>query len=107
MKEVKVTVFGSNIPVLPGGCTCGGANCSPTSMREEAENLKEYLLDKFGAAVKYTYVDVESEEMKSYPDITAILNKVRLPLTVLNGEPRFHGGFSVTMIADAVGELVK
>lgn len=76
-------------------------------MQEEAEDLKNFLVDKFGEAVKYAYVDVQSDEMKNYPDIAAILNKVRLPLTVLNGEPRFHGGFSTPMIAEAVGDLAK
>jgi hypothetical protein len=52
-------------------------------------------------------VDVQSDEMKDYPNISAILNRVRLPLTVLNGEPRFHGGFSMPMIAEAVGDLMK
>lgn len=108
MKEVKVTVFGSNAPMPSGGCSCGSGCCGPArTMQEEGEDLKNYLVEKYGDAVKYMYVDVQSEEMKNYPDIAAILNKVRLPLTVLNGEPRFHGGFSVTMIADAVGELVK
>ena len=107
MKEVNVTVFGSNTPVLPSGCSCGGANCSPVSMREDAEDLKKHLAGKYGDAVKYRYVDVQSDEIKEYPDISKILNTVKLPLTVINGAPSFHGGFSITMIADAVGKLVE
>ena len=76
-------------------------------MREEGEDLKSYLVEKFGEAVNYTFVDVQSDEMKNYPEVAAILNRVRLPLTVLNGTPRFHGGFSMTMIEEAVSELVK
>lgn len=76
-------------------------------MQEEGEELKSLLVEKYGDAVKYTYVDVQSDEMKDYPNISAILNRVRLPLTVLNGEPRFHGGFSMPMIAEAVGDLAK
>jgi len=76
-------------------------------MQEEGDELKNLLVEKYGDAVKYTYVDVQSDEMKNYPDITALLNRARLPLTVLNGEPRFHGGFSTPMIAEAVGDLAK
>jgi len=75
-------------------------------MREEAEDLKRVLLDKYGEAIEYAYVDVESDEMRGYPDIVLSLDKVRLPLTCLNGEPSFHGGFSPDMISDAVAKLL-
>jgi len=76
-------------------------------MQEEAEDLKEFLVKNFGEAIQYTYVDVQSNGMKNYPNIAAILNKVNLPLTVINGEPRFHGGFSKAMISEVVSELVN
>ncbi|MDF9409641.1 hypothetical protein L7E55_14995 [Pelotomaculum isophthalicicum JI] len=64
-------------------------------------------MQNFGEAIQYTYVDVQSNEMENYPDITKILDRVRLPLTVINGEPRFHGGFSKEMISEVVSELVE
>lgn len=76
-------------------------------MQEEAEDLKKSLVEKFGEVIKFNYVDVQSDEIKKHPDIAAILNRVRLPLTVLNGQPRFHGGFSFTMIADAIDKLTE
>ncbi len=45
--------------------------------------------------------------MNNYPEIAQILTRVRLPLIVLNGVPRFHGGISKEVIADAVGDLAK
>ncbi len=111
MKEVNVIVFGTNAPVPASSCCDAlpeAACCGPTTtMREEAENLGKHLAEKFGAAVKFTYVDVKSEEMKSYPQVAAILDKVRLPLTVFNDRPRFHGGLSTAMIENAVEELLK
>lgn len=76
-------------------------------MREEAEDLKESLVGNFGEAIEYTYVDVQSNEMANYPDITKILDRVRLPLTVINGKPRFHGGFLKETISEVVSELVE
>ncbi|MDH7578730.1 MAG: hypothetical protein QHH75_13155 [Bacillota bacterium] len=106
MKEVNVIVFGADGPAAASSCSCGC--CGPGKpMREEAENLGKYLVEKFGNAVKFTYVDVKSEKMQNYPDIATILDKVRLPLTVLNGHPRFHGGLSTVMIENAVAELLK
>lgn len=75
-------------------------------MKEESEDLKKYLKEKFGEAAKFSYVDVKSEEMKKYPEIAAILNRVRLPLTVINGEPRLHGGLSMNRIEKAVSEFL-
>lgn len=76
-------------------------------MKEEADDLKNFLAEKFGETIRFHYVDVESDEMKKHPDIVAILNRVRLPLTVLNGNPRFHGGFSANKIIDAINDILK
>ena len=75
-------------------------------MKEESEDLKKYLKEKFGEAAKFSYVDVQSEEMKNYPEIAVILNRVRLPLTVINGEPRFHGGLPLSRIEKAMSEFL-
>ena len=76
-------------------------------MEEEAKGLKTYLKGKFGKVVKLTYVDVESDEMKNYPNIPAVLSNIRLPLIVLNDEPRFYGGISADMIVNAVREILS
>ncbi|MDD4168731.1 MAG: hypothetical protein PHD36_00435 [Desulfotomaculaceae bacterium] len=84
------------------------ACCGPAmTMQEEAEDLKDHLVKNFDQAVQYAYVDVQSEEMKNYPEITAIVDRVNLPLIVINGQPRFHGGISPGMILEAVSELVE
>ncbi len=76
-------------------------------MQEEAELLKEQLVRNFGDVLKFRYVDIRSEEIMEYPEIVKILDQVRLPLTVINGEPKFHGGFNFGMIAEAVYTLSK
>jgi hypothetical protein len=76
-------------------------------MKEAAENLGSYLSEKFGDGVKFAYVDVTSDEMKNYPDIAAILSKVNLPLVVLNGRPKFHGGITTSRIEKAVNEVLE
>jgi hypothetical protein len=45
--------------------------------------------------------------MNDYPDIQAMLNRVRLPLTVINGEPTFHGGLSADKISGAINIKLK
>jgi len=60
-------------------------------MKQEAEELGTALKGDFGDDVTIKFVDVSTEEVNQYPNIAAILGKVRLPLTVINNEPRFHG----------------
>ncbi len=75
-------------------------------MKEAAEDLGNSLFQRFGKAAKFAYVDVKSGEMKNYPDIAAILSKVNLPLVVIGGKPRFHGGITLSKIETVVGELL-
>lgn len=76
-------------------------------MEEEGEGLKDHLVKNFGQAIQYSYVDVQGNEMKNYPEIIAIMDRVNLPLIVINGQPRFHGGIANDMISEAVSELVE
>ncbi len=76
-------------------------------MEEEVKDLKASLKGKLGNAVKLSYVDVESDAMKNYPKIPAVLADIRLPLIALNDEPRFYGGISVDMIEKAVLEILS
>ena len=74
-------------------------------MKEEAAELGDKLKYAFGDRVETSFVDVSTSEIKNYPEIEKILSRVRLPLTVINGQPRFHGGLGVDMIVDAIKEL--
>ncbi len=76
-------------------------------MEEEVKDLKNSLKEKLGKVVKLTYVDVESDEMKKYPTIPPVLSNIRLPLVVLNDEPRFYGGISADIIENAVREILS
>lgn len=76
-------------------------------MKDEAEDLSTALRQNFGDEVNVKFVDVTSEEIKEYPKISSILPRVRLPLTVINDEPRFHGGLSAEAISNAVLEMKK
>lgn len=104
MKKVNITVFGTKVASDSG---CSGSCCGPSKpMKDEAEDLKHTLIGKYGEAIDYAYVDIDSEEMKGYSDVASILDKVRLPLTCLNGKPNFHGGFSQD-ISDEIGRLLS
>lgn len=103
MKTVEVTVFGSG---QGGECSCGCGCGHLHSMREAAELLENSLVERFGDAVVFSYVDVFSEEIMDFPEVVKMMNQFRLPLTLLNREPRFHGGLSFEKISGAVAKLL-
>ncbi len=76
-------------------------------MEEEVKDLENTLKGELGKVLKLTYVNVESDEMKDYPNIPPVLSNIQLPLIVLNGEPRFYGGISADMIGNAVREILS
>ncbi|AGL00851.1 hypothetical protein [Desulfoscipio gibsoniae] len=76
-------------------------------MKQDAEELGATLKGSFGDEVDVKFVDVSTEALKEYPNIESILPRVRLPLTVINGEPRFHGGISAEVISDALQNIKK
>lgn len=73
-------------------------------MKDETAELAVKLKDVFGNRVECKFIDVKTGEIKNYPEVEKILDRVRLPLTVINGQPRFHGGLNQDMIVDAVKE---
>jgi len=75
-------------------------------MEEQAEEVRDHLSKRFGERVNFSYVDVQNKEMKKHPGIKKIVGKVRLPLMVINDEPRFQGGLSAEMIEEIIGELL-
>ena len=74
-------------------------------MKQEAEELSVALKGDFGDDITFKFVDVSTDELNQYPSIAGILPKVRLPLTVINNEPRFHGGISADVITNALKEM--
>lgn len=74
-------------------------------MKEEAGELSIAIKESFGDRVEVKFVDVSTNEIEAYPEISAVLPRVRLPLTAINGEPRFHGGISFEVISNAIREL--
>lgn len=109
MKEIEVLVFGGRLLPAAAAAGCGPSSCCgpEVSMDKQAGDLKYALVDKFGETIKFRYIDVASDEMKDYPEIRQILNRVHLPLTVIDGKPRFHGGLSFEKISSAISELLS
>ena len=76
-------------------------------MKDETSELADTLQITFGSQVETSFVDISTPAIDDYEEIKKILGRVRLPLTVINGQPVFHGGLGVDMIVDAIQGLSK
>ena len=76
-------------------------------MKDEALELGEQLKERYGDKVEFLFVDVSTSEIEGYPNIKKVLNKVRLPLTVINGAPRFHGGLSSDVLDQTIDDILN
>ncbi|MEW6182994.1 MAG: hypothetical protein AB1500_07430 [Bacillota bacterium] len=104
-QRIMVAVFGENAPVSPG-CGSDTPGCRPVkTMRDEVEELSRALKDKFGDRVAVEFIDVNCGEINNHPKIKEIVNRLKLPITAINGEPRFCGGIALKTIAEAIEGL--
>lgn len=60
---------------------------------------------KYGDKVTLGFVDILKDNLDEYPQVKEIMGRFNPPLTVINGEPRFHGGLSVEMISEVIDEI--
>jgi len=58
--------------------------------------VRKMIVDKFGAAVEMTYIDISDEEVKDYPEVKPHLEHpgMLLPIVAFNGEPKWAGAVS-------------
>jgi disulfide oxidoreductase YuzD len=108
MKKAEVIIFGSSGSQDICDCDetmaagCEGCKSGAGYMEKEAEHLRKMLEKKYGDTLEFRYVNVESEEMDKYPGVKEILGVYRLPITVVNGEPCFHGWLSAKKISEII-----
>ena len=81
------------------------AGCASTkTWRAAAELVHSRLADRFGAAVRFEYIDLFGPEMAHHPEVeTLVASGSAPPLVLINGVARFSGGkLNVSAIERAV-----
>lgn len=103
-EKVKVQVFGVRDGASGGGCSCGGG-CAPTmTMGEMYDEFVRFIKDSdINEKVETEFVDVIEDGLEGYVEALKLLEKgYGLPLTLINGKPRFYGGISNEMFYDVI-----
>ncbi len=86
------------------------AGCASTkTWRAAAELVHSRLSDRFGAAVRFEYIDLFSPEMAHHPEVeTLVVGGSIPPLVLIDGVPRFAGGkLNISAIERAVAETLS
>mgnify|MGYP005853230685 CR=1 FL=1 len=73
-------------------------------MPEQVADLGRRLAKHYGDGVEVEYIDIFSPRVYDHREAVRLLARgnVRLPLTCVNGKPRFVGGLSLEMISAEV-----
>jgi hypothetical protein len=79
------------------------------TQREKAQALYETLNERFHsrARINFRFIDILKDQINEYPEINNLLNKIRLPLTVINGRPCFQGDLDEDVISAAIEKMVS
>ena len=86
------------------------AGCASTkTWRGAAELVHSRLVEKFGSAVRFDYVDLFGPEMAHHPEVEALVADGSIPpLVLINGVARFAGGkLNISAIVRAVAEALS
>lgn len=87
---------------LPPAAGCAAGNTWPAA----AELVRARLVERFGSAVRFAYVDLFSAEMGEHPELETLVAEGAVPpIVLIDGAPRFSGGkLNVSAIERAVAE---
>ena len=95
-------------------CSCSGGCPSEESCEPNTDyaNLTTEMTDEFaniyGDKVSVKYVNVEKEDMDKYPVLSQLLLMgYTYPFTLIDGQPKFAGGFEVKEIKEVIEETLK
>lgn len=106
-EKVKVQVFGIRDGSSGGCCSCGGG-CAPTmTMGQMYDDFVRFIKDSdLNEKVETEFIDVIEDRLEGYDEALKLLEEgYSLPLTLINGIPRFYGGISNKMLYDAIKSL--
>lgn len=85
------------------------AGCPSTkTWRAAAEFVHSRLVDRYGSAIRFEYVDLFSPDMARYHEIEALVAEgANPPIVVIKGVARFSGGkLNISAIERAVAEAL-
>lgn len=105
MEKVLVEIFAGINEVKGGWAGCAGG-CGPVDTKQQYEDAKKYLAEKYADLVEVKYTDTSEQNMSDFPEVDQIIKRgYEYPLTFVNGEARLASRVSVEALEEIIEEI--
>ncbi|MDD3893900.1 MAG: hypothetical protein PHU36_02630 [Syntrophomonadaceae bacterium] len=105
MEKVIVEIF-AGVNEFRGGCAGCAGGCAPVDTKQQYEDARKYLGEKYADLVEVKYVDTSEQNIADYPEVAQIIKRgYEFPITFVNGEARLASRVPVEALAEIIEEL--
>lgn len=107
MEKILVEIFAGVNEIKGGWAGCAGG-CGPVDTKQQYEDAKKYLADKYADLVEVKYTDTSDQKIENFPEVDQIIKRgYEYPITFVNGEARLASRVSVEALDEIIEELKK
>ena len=107
MEKVLVEIF-AGVNEFRGGCAGCAGGCAPVDSKQQYEEAKKYLGEKYADLVEIKFTDTSDQKIEDYPEVDQIIKRgYEYPITFVNGEARLASRVSVEALDEIIEELKK
>lgn len=107
MEKVLVEIFAGVNEVRGGWAGCAGG-CGPVDTKQQYEDAKKLLEEKYSDLVEIKYTDTTDQNLSNYPEVAQVISQgYEYPITFVNGEPRLASRVSVDSLVEIIEDLKK
>lgn len=107
MEKVLVEIFAGVNELRGGWAGCAGG-CGPVDTKQQYEDAKMYLQDKYADLVEIRYTDTSDQNVDNYPEVAQIIKRgYEYPITFVNGEARLASRVSLDALEEIIEDLKR
>jgi hypothetical protein len=107
MEKVLVEIFAGVNELRGGWAGCAGG-CGPVDTKQQYEDAKKYLQDKYADLVEIRYTDTSDQNVDNYPEVAQIIKRgYEYPITFVNGEARLASRVSLDALEEIIEDLKR
>lgn len=106
LRDESIAESGCDSSGSDGCSSCCGCGPAPTMGYLYQELVEIMEMSDIKDRITLQFIDVNEDNMDEYEAVKKLLDTgIVLPVTAIDGVPRFYGGLSVQMIYEAVTEM--
>ena len=107
MEKVLVEIY-AGVNEFRGGCAGCAGGCAPVDTKQQYEEAKKFLADKYADLVEIKYTDTSDLSIDDFPEVAQIIQRgYEYPITFINGEARLASRVSIDALEEIIEDLKK